>query len=741
MKTITTTKLGQYHNLIASTMNFQVNPASLTVFDFPCLKAALEEMTEVKATVNNEKETLVMEQKYASVFKLPEANATALLELFLSEDGFSFDDSYESLARPELSQKIRYISGLLPAEGKKPVSNQIKDGDTTLDFKYNPTMLILTELALGGEFPASLEVFGTYEPATGAIRSGIQDNELIVLSDSETSDVRLEALYRMNVETLFEMLSDSDEKVNSLLFESLADIAEEHEAARNKFLEGVGKGEYRFTPLRGGETFEFIPWMNFIGKNPNIRTTSISPFEYNDVELNLEKPWENLRGFLANMFFGMTALEAQDPSIEYKFPVMAVGAFYYEEKPLSAFGNVDYLNVETKVKGLNPIEELRAKFQIGTFEDEEMAKDMETARLPKLVVEWAEYIYNSYGSKVGTLSNFQLSGDPGAGKSFMTKIFAHVLGLPHYSEVGSSDKLTSSDWFARMQPRTADAVDMSAKEGGQFQQLLDIYEENGLFVDEDMIEEVPDYAYLELMGQNVPQGTDVDSKAFKSYLKRQLSFARKEVEEKSTKLVPVNDDFVVVLTQLGQVAMYGGVIDIQEVDMARDVAQVSGLYGFLEERQFELPGGQIVKRHPDSFVFFTNNASGPSCSPLPEAFISRMHLRKNFHNPDANTMASTVVAKTGIKKSDAVKMAKVILALQELAVSESVVDGSVGSRELLSWAKLYALTGNLEKTVIPTVQEKFSNDPEMLEEAQAVIKTHLASAKVGKTKPTKRLRQ
>ena len=184
-----------------------------------------------------------------------------------------------------------------------------------------------------------------------------------------------------------------------------------------------------------------------------------------------------------------------------------------------------------------------------------------------------------------------------------------------------------------------------------------------------------------------------------------------------------------VLTQLGQAALHGGVIDIQEIDMARDVAQVSGLYEFLNEGTFVLPDGRKLQRHKNCIVVFTNNASGPSCSPLPEAFLSRIQLKMNFDKKDEKSISQKLVNKFQIPESVANKIGKGIVFLSDMYDEYSVTDGTIGSREAEAWAMEYLISPKegLFKNAKYSVLEKFSQDGELREKAEENLMAFLES--------------
>lgn len=320
-----------------------------------------------------------------------------------------------------------------------------------------------------------------------------------------------------------------------------------------------------------------------------------------------------------------------------------------------------------------------------------------------------------------SLKNIQLSGSAGAGKSYSVGMFAYALNLPHYSEVASSDKLADYEWFATLQPRTDNAVD--ADKIVETKESLDLFKNEGLFVDETVIECSPEAAYFELFGEDVDKKIDCKSPQMRNYLLRNLQKVRNEI---AGRVKNKNDDFVMVLTELGKAATYGGCIDLQEIDMARDISQVSGLYEFLQEGYFRLPDGRKLKRHKDCIVFITNN-NAVGCSPLPEAFLSRFRLKEHYSSIDKAIVCARLIAK-GLDENISDFMAEVYESLSKLFDEEAVSDGSIGFREIDAWAEFYMLTKDLGLSARYCVLNKFSESKdvkqqaiEVFEAAQAIL--------------------
>ena len=376
------------------------------------------------------------------------------------------------------------------------------------------------------------------------------------------------------------------------------------------------------------------------------------------------------------------------------------------------------------------MEYLRENLKIDDQKDLVVEEKLKNATLPDFVKQLANRISKSYqmGFEV-PYRQIQLTGDAGAGKSFGVMILSYILGLPYFAEVGSSDKLSDSDWFGRLQPRIKEAADADKSSDVEVVDLQQLYVDNGLFVKESDIDVVPEEVYFEIFGKEVDSSIDVTSQQFKNYLVRELKAKQYEIENKQKNLFAYNEDFVMVLTQLGQAALHGGVIDIQEIDMARDVAQVSGLYEFLNEGTFVLPDGRKLQRHKNCIVVFTNNASGPSCSPLPEAFLSRIQLKMNFDKKDEKSISQKLVNKFQIPESVANKIGKGIVFLSDMYDEYSVTDGTIGSREAEAWAMEYLISPKegLFKNAKYSVLEKFSQDGELREKAEENLMAFLES--------------
>ena len=168
------------------------------------------------------------------------------------------------------------------------------------------------------------------------------------------------------------------------------------------------------------------------------------------------------------------------------------------------------------------MEHLRENLKIDDHKDLVVEEKLRNATLPDFVKQLANRISKSYqmGFEV-PYRQIQLTGDAGAGKSFGVMILSYILGLPYFAEVGSSDKLSDSDWFGRLQPRTKEAADADKSSDVEVVDLQQLYVDNGLFVTEADIDVVPEEVYFEIFGKEVDSDVDVTSQQFKNYLVRE----------------------------------------------------------------------------------------------------------------------------------------------------------------------------------------------------------------------------
>ena len=91
---------------------------------------------------------------------------------------------------------------------------------------------------------------------------------------------------------------------------------------------------------------------------------------------------------------------------------------------------------------------------------------------------------------------------------------------------------------------------------------------------------------------------------------------------------------------------------LEEVNFARP-GVLGKLNSLLDEnRQIDLPNGEIVKAHSNFRMIATCNIAYEGTNRLNKAFINRFEQVINFENPDLNTLTNIIKSRTGYNKDD-----------------------------------------------------------------------------------------
>lgn len=181
-----------------------------------------------------------------------------------------------------------------------------------------------------------------------------------------------------------------------------------------------------------------------------------------------------------------------------------------------------------------------------------------------------------------------------------------------------------------------------------------------------------------------------------------------ETEMKVQTIVDPNDGskFVNVDSELVNAVRYGGIIEVQEINMVRRKGVAACLNSVLDGiGKLRLLDGTILKRHPDCVFIFTMNVGYEGAENLNQALLSRCFCKQEFSVPDEKTLVKRLVAKTKIDESLAKDMVKVFFDVRNCLEESGETLGVCSYRELEAWAEVISRNIEIRKH-IPTVPKK-----------------------------------
>jgi hypothetical protein len=290
----------------------------------------------------------------------------------------------------------------------------------------------------------------------------------------------------------------------------------------------------------------------------------------------------------------------------------------------------------------------------------------------------------------GGARNIMIAGEPGTGKSTISRMVAYLLGVPHVI-------LTCYDTMDKLSFTGALIPDVSVK---------------GLPSDEEVLEN-PSCI------KKFPATMPISEQRTEAMLF--LAQLRKKARSKKTE--SENQTYCFVDTPFMSAIRNGWVVEVQEAPSIADGGVLPGIFGLLEEGVDTMPTGEVVHRHPESIVFFTNNVSGPGVQPLPKALIDRCqtaYLLNDVPDKDLFLRIKTKAAWPDDRDQELKDMISVVRGIQDIMRDHSITDGICGPRSLLNWAKL-AKIGNPYNVALRCIINKCSQDAKKVAMCKEVL--------------------
>ena len=143
----------------------------------------------------------------------------------------------------------------------------------------------------------------------------------------------------------------------------------------------------------------------------------------------------------------------------------------------------------------------------------------------------------------------------------------------------------------------------------------------------------------------------------------------------------------------------GGVIEFREANTPKNDAILTCLNSALDDSGIiQLKNGKVIKRHPNCIVIFTINNGYNGTRAMNQSVLSRFPGKFNFEIPKNQELIRELVAKSGIDASVADKMTRCMEDMQKILFEESEENGVCSFREIVNWAKMYQLLGDIHES-------------------------------------------
>lgn len=171
-----------------------------------------------------------------------------------------------------------------------------------------------------------------------------------------------------------------------------------------------------------------------------------------------------------------------------------------------------------------------------------------------------------------------------------------------------------------------------------------------------------------------------------------------------------NSKFKVVHSDLTLGFQKGWLVELQEMNTILKPGVLVGLNNILEHGQLRLPTGEVIQRHPDTVVVFTQNVGYAGTTDGNQSVYSRIEVKCDLNHPSEDEMVSRIQSHVpNLSEADCRTIVQTVIRVQENCPQE-IEGGSVGTREAINWAKMTVLlNGDMraaaELTILPSVGE------------------------------------
>lgn len=297
--------------------------------------------------------------------------------------------------------------------------------------------------------------------------------------------------------------------------------------------------------------------------------------------------------------------------------------------------------------------------------------------------------------------NIMMRGPAGSGKTEGAKALASMFGNP-YGVITGHAELEFFDLTSNLIPNTESKITTDAE---LYDYLLYALRDSGLALPSFLeIASMPDVVYEQITGiENEEAG---EAECFAALTAKLISVCKKDVGLFSGE----NSKFKVVYSDLAMGFQRGWLVELQEMNTILKPGVLVGLNNILENGQLRLPTGEVIQRHPDTVIVFTQNVGYAGTTDGNQSVYSRIEVKCDLNHPSEDEMVERIrMHVPEITEQACRTIVQTVLRIQDNCSAE-IEGGSVGTREAINWAKMTVLLGGdmraaAELTVLPSVGE------------------------------------
>lgn len=301
--------------------------------------------------------------------------------------------------------------------------------------------------------------------------------------------------------------------------------------------------------------------------------------------------------------------------------------------------------------------------------------------------------------------NVMMRGPAGSGKTEGAKALAGMFGSPYGVLTGHAE-MEFFDLTSNLFPNTDSAVKSDAE---LYEYLLYALRDSGLTLPSFIeIASMPDVVYQQISGtKNDDAG---EAECFAALVTKLMQVCKKDANLFGGE----TSKFKVIHSDLTMGFQKGWLVELQEMNTILKPGVLVGLNNILEHGQLRLPTGEIINRHPDTVIVFTQNVGYAGTTDGNQSVYSRIEVKCDLDHPTEEEMIARIrMHVPEIAEADCRTIVQTILCVQENCSIE-IEGGSVGTREAINWAKMTVLLdGDMreaaELTLLPSVGEDADN--------------------------------
>ena len=297
--------------------------------------------------------------------------------------------------------------------------------------------------------------------------------------------------------------------------------------------------------------------------------------------------------------------------------------------------------------------------------------------------------------------NIMMRGPAGSGKTEGAKALAAMFGSP-YGVITGHAEMEFFDLTSNLIPNTESTIRSDAE---MYEFLLSALKGSGLklpsFLD---IATMPDAVFEQITGESNPEAGE--NECFAALVSKLMAYCKHEPGLFGGE----NSKFKIVYSDLTLGFLRGWLVELQEMNTILKPGVLVGLNNILENGQLRLPTGEIIRRHPDTVIVFTQNVGYAGTTDGNQSVYSRIELKCDLNHPSEDELIGRIQMHVPAIEEDVCRtIVQTVMRIQNTCAAE-IEGGSIGTREAINWAKTAVLMGGdlraaAEFTILPSVGE------------------------------------